>query len=108
MADMKRIFYITTTTRREGPGNQLGAMLEQLDRQMFEPTVVTILGGGEWDTRFRELGVKRINLGMPKPFDLLAPIKILLLFTQIPTKFSFTAFVLIVVLNPSPVSLPLT
>lgn len=76
---MKRIFFITTTTKREGPGNQLGVLIEHLDRSRFEPTVVTVLGGGEWDARYRELGVKRIDLGMRKPFDLLAPLRLLTL-----------------------------
>lgn len=76
---MKRIFYITATTKRDGPGNQLGWLIERLDRTRFEPTVVTVLGGGEWDVRYRQLGVKRIDLGLRKPLDLFAPLRLLAL-----------------------------
>jgi len=79
---MKRIFFITTTTKREGPGNQLGVLVEHLDRKRFEPTVVTVLGGGEWDARYRELGDRRIDLAMRKPLDLLAPLRLLALFRR--------------------------
>jgi glycosyltransferase involved in cell wall biosynthesis len=74
---MKRILFITTTTKREGPGNMLGSLIEHLDRTKFEPIVLTILGGGEWDVRYRELGVRRINFGLRAPLDVVAPLLLL-------------------------------
>ena len=69
-----RIAFVTATTRRDGPGNMLGLLIKHLDRNKFEPIVLTILGGGEWDQEYEHLKVQRVNLALRKPLDLMAPL----------------------------------
>jgi glycosyltransferase involved in cell wall biosynthesis/O-antigen ligase len=69
-----RVAIITTTTKKEGPGNMLVTMLQHIDRTKVEPIVITILSGGYWDTWYRKEGIKRVTIGMFKPLDLLAPL----------------------------------
>jgi glycosyltransferase involved in cell wall biosynthesis/O-antigen ligase len=69
-----RVAIITTTTKKEGPGNMLVTMLRHIDRAKVEPIVITILSGGYWDAWYRKEGIQRVNLGMFKPLDLLAPL----------------------------------
>jgi glycosyltransferase involved in cell wall biosynthesis/O-antigen ligase len=69
-----RVAIITTTTKKEGPGNMLVTLLRYIDRAEVEPVVITILSGGYWDAWYKKEGIRRINLGMRKPLDLLAPL----------------------------------
>lgn len=73
-AKKQRIALITATTKRDGPGNMMALLIKKMDRELYEPIVITVLKGGEWDALYKTLHVRRINLGLKKPFDLLAPI----------------------------------
>ncbi len=69
---MKKILYITTTIKDEGPGNLLGTLLGGLDRTRYTPYVLTIQGGGKWEKEFKKLGIPMINLGLKTPLDFLS------------------------------------
>ncbi len=73
LADKKRIVFITATTKKDGPGNVLFAQINGLDRKKYEPVLITILRRGPWDAEYKKMGIKRINLGLVKPLDILAP-----------------------------------
>ncbi len=70
----RRLVYVTATTKRDGPGNMLALLIQNIDRTKYEPIVITVLGGGDWDELYRTLNVQRINLGLKKPLDLLGPV----------------------------------
>jgi|GEM_PF-1871420 len=69
----KRIVFITATTKKDGPGNVLHAQIAGLDLKQFEPILITVLKRGGWDADYKKLGVRRINIGLPKPLDVITP-----------------------------------
>lgn len=73
---MKKILYVTTTIKKEGPGNVLGNLLENIDRTKYDPTIITIQGTGDWTNRYRELEIPVINLGMRTPVDFLSTLPV--------------------------------
>ncbi|MDF1579425.1 MAG: glycosyltransferase [Desulfuromonadales bacterium] len=65
---MKKILYATSTLGRSGPTNQLYNVVKYLDRQQFEPHIVTLSAepqGSRWGD-FDSLGVNLHSLGLSR------------------------------------------
>ena len=73
IAATTRVIYVTATTKKDGPGNVLFYQIRGMDRKKIEPIVITVLSGGGWDSEYKKIGVRRINLGLRKPLDLITP-----------------------------------
>lgn len=59
-----RVLFVTTDLTTGGAEVMLYRLLMRLDRSRFEPIVLSLLDGGEWQERVEALGVKVYSLGM--------------------------------------------
>lgn len=65
---MKKILYIVSTLRRTGPTNQLYNIINNLDRNKFQPILITLSpeeGDSQWSD-FEEIGVKLYKLNLSR------------------------------------------
>ncbi|TWI76906.1 glycosyltransferase involved in cell wall biosynthesis [Desulfobotulus alkaliphilus] len=66
---MKKILYIVSTLQRSGPTNQLYNLIKYLDRNEFEPYLITLSPepehGSAWQA-FNDLGVSMQSLGLSR------------------------------------------
>jgi glycosyltransferase involved in cell wall biosynthesis len=61
-----RILFVTTDLTMGGAEVMLYRLLMRLDPSRFEPVVLSLLDGGEWQSRIEALGVKVHSLGMKR------------------------------------------
>lgn len=65
-----RVLYVIGGLARGGAEKQLFLLLQHLDRQAFEPTVVSLSAGGAWAGPIRAQGIRVIELPRRRSFEL--------------------------------------
>jgi glycosyltransferase involved in cell wall biosynthesis len=63
---MIKILFLTTGLTTGGAEVMLYRLLMRLDRSRFEPVVISLLDGGEWQVPLESLGIKVHSMGMKR------------------------------------------
>lgn len=65
---MRKILHVITGLHRGGAESMLYRLLGSIDRQRFRPSVISLVGGGEYATKIKELDIPVFSLDMLRGF----------------------------------------